>query len=112
MFEEVCRRIKTDLGEVLSFPVECSYDVGEGMFFPQIYNVPFEAFDEVRAKVFDYSDRHYEELGTFCIPVIFTPEQTAECGVLPSRLILSTVSSWRSPRCFTVSDDDDFLHAA
>lgn len=76
---ELCRQISGQLSELLNCPVVCKYDESENLFYAQIFDVVFDRFDEVEAKVSDYSNANYERLGAFCIPVIFTPEQTRDC---------------------------------
>lgn len=76
---ELCRQISRQLSELLNYTVVCKYDESENLFYVQIFNVVFDRFDEVEPKVFDYSNANYEQLGAFCIPVMFTPEQTRDC---------------------------------
>lgn len=76
---KLCRQISGQLSELLNCPVVCKYDESENLFYVQIFNVVFDRFDEVEPKVFDYSNANYEQLGAFCIPVMFTPEQTRDC---------------------------------
>lgn len=76
---KLCRQISGQLSELLNCPVVCKYDESENLFYAQIFDVVFDRFDEVEAKVSDYSNANYERLGAFCIPVIFTPEQTRDC---------------------------------
>lgn len=76
---ELCRQISRQLSELLNCPVVCKYDESENLFYAQIFDVVFDRFDEVESKVFDYSNANYERLGAFCIPVMFTPEQTRDC---------------------------------
>lgn len=75
---ELCRQISGQLSELLNCPVVCKYDEPENLFYAQIFNVVFDRFDEVESKVSDYSNANYEQLGAFCIPVMFTPEQTRD----------------------------------
>lgn len=74
-----CNLISGQLSELLNCTVACKYDEPENLFYAQIFNVVFDRFDEVESKVFDYSNANYERLGAFCIPVMFTPEQTRDC---------------------------------
>lgn len=76
---ELCRQISGQLSELLNCTVVCKYDESENLFYAQVFNVVFDRFDEVESKVFDYSNANYEQLGAFCIPVMFTPEQTRDC---------------------------------
>ena len=76
---ELCRQISRQLSELLNYTVVCKYDEPENLFYAQIFNVVFDRFDEVESKVLDYSNANYERLGAFCIPVMFTPEQTRDC---------------------------------
>lgn len=76
---ELCRQISRQLSELLNYTVVCKYDESENLFYVQIFNVVFDRFDEVEPKVFDYSNANYGRLGAFCIPVMFTPEQTRDC---------------------------------
>ena len=76
---ELCRQISRQLSELLNYTVVCKYDEPENLFYAQIFDVVFDRFDEVEAKVSDYSNANYERLGAFCIPVMFTPEQTRDC---------------------------------
>lgn len=76
---KLCRQISGQLSELLNCPVVCKYDESENLFYAQIFDVVFDRFDDVEAKVSDYSNANYERLGAFCIPVIFTPEQTRDC---------------------------------
>lgn len=75
-----CNLISGQLSELLNYTVVCKYDEPENLFYAQIFNVVFDRFDEVESKVFDYSNANYEQLGAFCIPVMFSPEQTRECS--------------------------------
>lgn len=74
-----CNLISGQLSELLNYRVVCKYDEPENLFYAQVFNVDFDRFDEVESKVFEYSNTHYEDLGAFCIPVMFTPKQTREC---------------------------------
>ena len=76
---ELCRQISRQLSELLNYTVVCKYDESENLFYAQIFNVVFDRFDEVEYGVLDYSNANYERLGAFCIPVMFTPEQTRDC---------------------------------
>lgn len=76
---ELCRQISRQLSELLNYTVVCKYDESENLFYVQIFNVVFDRFDKVESGVFDYSNANYEQLGAFCIPVMFTPEQTRDC---------------------------------
>lgn len=69
---ELCKQISGQLSELLNYTVVCKYDESENLFYAQIFNV-------VESKVFDYSNANYGRLGAFCIPVMFTPEQTQDC---------------------------------
>ena len=75
---ELCRQISRQLSELLNYTVVCKYDEPENLFYAQIFNVVFDRFDEVESKVSDYSNANYERLGAFCIPVMFTPEETRD----------------------------------
>lgn len=76
---ELCRQISRQLSELLNCTVVCKYDESENLFYAQIFDVVFDRFDKVEAKVADYSNANYGRLGAFCIPVMFTPEQTQDC---------------------------------
>ena len=71
-----CDTISTQLFELLHYPIICEYDTQEELYFVQIFGVPFEQFDKVENIVFEYSNSHVNEFGTFCIPILYTPEQS------------------------------------
>lgn len=76
---ELCKQISGQLSELLNYTVVCKYDESENLFYVQIFNVVSDRFDRVESEVFDYSNANYERFGAFCIPVMFTPEQTLDC---------------------------------
>lgn len=71
-----CDTISTQLFELLHYSIICEYDTQEELYFVQIFGVPFEQFDKVENIVFEYSNSHVNEFGTFCIPILYTPEQS------------------------------------
>ena len=63
---------------MIGYTVTCRYDVGDGLYFPNIYNVSIDDFSKVQNEVFLYSNKNHERFGTFCIPVLYTPEETRQ----------------------------------
>lgn len=76
--KSTCDLISKQLSDMLNCAVVCNYDEHEELFFAEIFNVDFKRFDEVESKVFKYSNENREKFGSFCIPIMFTPEQTRE----------------------------------
>ena len=76
--KSTCDLISKQLSDMLNCTVVCNYDEHEELFFVEIFNVDFERFDEVESKVFEYSNENRAKFGSFCIPIMFTPEQTHE----------------------------------
>lgn len=64
---ELCRQISRQLSELLNYTVVCKYDESENLFYAQIFDVVFDRFDEVEAKVSDYSNANYERLGALAM---------------------------------------------
>lgn len=73
-----CDIISAQLFELLHYPIICEYDAQEELYFVQIFDVPFEQFDKVENIVFEYSNSHVNEFGTFCIPILYTTEQFSD----------------------------------
>lgn len=117
-----CNLISGQLSELLNCTVVCKYDEPENLFYAQIFNVVFDRFDEVESKVFDYSNANYERLGAFCIPVMFTPEQTRDCFPMYAefppfppascsgnwKLVNARIGKIHCPQCW----DEEFAFAA
>ena len=71
-----CDIISSQIFELLKYPVICKYDTKEVLYIVEVFDVPFEDFDRVEKIIFDYSNDHVTQFGTFCIPVIYIPEQS------------------------------------
>lgn len=60
-----CDIISSQIFELLKYPVICKYDTKEVLYIVEVFDVPFEDFDRVGKIIFDYSNDHVTQFGTF-----------------------------------------------